>query len=105
MSCWFGVPHTSGLAARELAPDMLMAFENTIAGVVRDAAPTLTAHVSAPPRCPSSAVWRQLIKVGAANGLARKPIASLQRSAADALIGVGRDENERRTVTPDARKR
>jgi hypothetical protein len=66
----------------------------------------LPSHVSAPPRCPFRAVPRHFIKVGAANGLARKQIASgLQRSGADALIGEGRDENERCTVTLGAHKR
>ena len=49
----------------------------------------LTAHVSASPRCPSSAAPRQFIKVGPAKGLDRKQVAPAF-SACARLISLGK---------------
>jgi hypothetical protein len=64
-----------GLAAGELAPDTLMAFERAIAGVCVMLRRRSPSQVSAPPRCASSAVPRHWIKLGPAKGLPRKQIA------------------------------
>jgi hypothetical protein len=64
-----------GLAAGELAPGRLMAFERAIVRVCTMLRRRSSSQVPAPPQCPSSAVSRYWIKVGPANGLPRKQIA------------------------------
>jgi hypothetical protein len=83
----------------------LTAFERAIAGGVRDAVPTFTVSGVG-----SAAMSLQRGAEALDQGRSGKRLAQeancpgLQRPGADALIGKGRDENERRTVTLGAQK-
>ena len=64
-----------GLAVEQLAPGPLMELKKALQAACATLCRCSASHVSAPPGCPFRAVPRHLIKVGAANGLARKEIA------------------------------
>jgi hypothetical protein len=68
--------HSAGDVASRMVIDGLLAQMVNLTGhrcvMPRRRSPS---HVLAPPRCPSKAVSRQVIKVGPAKGLARKQIA------------------------------
>jgi hypothetical protein len=80
-------------------------IQGAIAGRVRDAAPSFSVS-----RCSAAMSFQRDVEAfaqgGSGKGLAQEANGSgLQRSGADALIGEGRYENERRIVTLGAHKR
>jgi hypothetical protein len=101
----WGAPYL-GLAAEELAPDTLMAFEKAIAGGVRDAAPSLTVSRAGSAAMSLQGSAEAIDQSGPGEGLGQEANCSgLQRSVADTLIWEGRDENERHTITLGAQRR
>jgi hypothetical protein len=101
MSCWFGDPIPW---FGELAPDAPMASKEPSQQRAR-AAPALTVSLPGPAAMSLQAVGEAFDQSGSSEGLAQEANGSgLQRSSADALIGEGRYENERRTITLLAHK-
>ena len=83
-----------------------MAFEKTIAGGARDAAPTYIVSLACPAAMSLQGSDKAIDQSGSGEGLGQEANgSSLQRSGSDALIREGRDENERRPATLDAHMR